>query len=49
MPYLTQAIKDYLDEKRRVAPMMVTKLKALKEEAGDEGIEQLVHYYASVK
>ena len=49
MPYLTQAIKDYLDGKRRVAPMMVTKLKALKAEAGDEGIDQLVNYYASVK
>ena len=49
MPYLTQAIKDYLDGKRRVAPMMVTKLKAMKQEAGDEGIEQLVNFYASVK
>lgn len=49
MPYLTQAIKDYLDGKRRVAPMMVTKLKAMKQEAGDEGIEQLVNFYASIK
>ena len=49
MPYLSQAIKDYLDGKRHVAPMMVTKLKALKQEAGDEGIEQLVNFYASVK
>ena len=49
MPYLTQAIKDYLDGKRRVAPMMVTKLKAMKQEAGDEGIDQLVNFYASIK
>ena len=49
MPYLMQAMKDYLDGKRRVAPMMVTKLKALKQEAGEEGLEQLVHYYASVE
>jgi len=49
MPYLTQAIKDYLDDKRRAPPMMITKLKALKQDAGDEGIEQLVHFYASVK
>ena len=49
MPYLTKAIKDYLDGNRRVAPMMVTKLKAMKKEAGDEGIDQLAHYYASVK
>lgn len=49
MPYLAQAIKDYLDEKRRAPPMMITKLKALKQEAGEEGIEQLVNFYASVK
>lgn len=49
MPYNKKAIIDYLEGKRRVAPMMVTKLKALKKEAGDEGIEQLVHFYASVK
>ena len=49
MPYLTQAINEYLDGKRRVAPMMVTKLKALKQQAGEEGVKQVVHYYASVK
>lgn len=49
MPYLKQAIKDYLDNKRRVAPMMITKLKALKQEAGEEGIDNLVNFYASVK
>ena len=49
MPYNKKAILDYLEGNRRVAPMMVTKLKALKKEAGDEGIEQLVHFYASVK
>lgn len=49
IPYNIKAIKDYLDGNRKVAPMMVTKLKALKKEAGDEGIEQLAHFYASVK
>jgi len=49
MPYLTQALKDYLDGKRRAPPMMITKLKALKQDAGDDGIEQVVNYYASVK
>ncbi|WP_455208504.1 c-type cytochrome [Kaarinaea lacus] len=48
-PYLRQAIQDYLDEKRRVAPMMVTKLKKLKEDAGEDGIEDVLHYYASLK
>ncbi len=49
MPYLRQAIQDYLDKKRRVAPMMVTKIEKLKEEAGKEGIEDVLHYYASIK
>jgi sulfide dehydrogenase cytochrome subunit len=49
MPYLRQAIQDYLDKKRRVAPMMVTKLEKLKEEAGKEGLEDLLHYYASLQ
>lgn len=49
IPYLIKATQDYLDGNRRVAPMMVTKLKAMKKEAGDEGIEQLAHFYASVK
>ncbi len=48
-PYLRQAIQDYLDEKRRVAPMMVKKIKKLKEEAGKEGIEDVLNYYASIK
>lgn len=48
-PYLRQAIQDYLDNKRRVNPMMITKLNALKKEAGDEGIEQILNYYASIK
>jgi sulfide dehydrogenase cytochrome subunit len=47
VPYLRQAIKDYLDKKRRVNPMMITKLEKLKKAAGDEGVEQLLHYYAS--
>ncbi|MGD8567481.1 MAG: c-type cytochrome [Gammaproteobacteria bacterium] len=47
VPYLRQAIQDYLDKKRRVNPMMITKLEKLKKAAGDEGIDQLLHYYAS--
>lgn len=49
MPYLRQAIQDYLDKKRRVNPMMVTKLEKLQEEAGKEGVEDVLHYYASLK
>lgn len=47
MPYLRQAIQDYLDKKRRVNPMMITKLEKLQQAAGKEGIEQLLNYYAS--
>lgn len=47
VPYLRQAIQDYLDKKRRVNPMMITKLEKLKKAAGDDGIEQLLNYYAS--
>ena len=48
-PYLKQTLNDYLAGKRRVNPMMIKKLKALKQTAGDEGIEQIMHYYASKK
>lgn len=49
IPYLKKALQDYLDENRRVNPMMITKLKSLKNDAGEEGIDQIVHYYASLK
>lgn len=47
MPYLRQALAAYLDESRRVNPMMLTKLHRLRQDAGDDGIEQLVNFYAS--
>ncbi len=46
-PYLRQALTAYLDNTRRVNPMMITKLKLLEQEAGQDGIEQLLHFYAS--
>ena len=49
VPYMRQAIQDYLDKKRRVNPMMITKLEKLKQAAGKDGIEQVLHYYASLK
>jgi sulfide dehydrogenase cytochrome subunit len=49
MPYLKLSIKEYLEGTRRVNPMMVKKLKRVKNEVGEEGFEQLVHFYASVK
>lgn len=49
MPYLKLTIKEYLEGTRRVNPMMVTKLKRVQEEAGEQGFEQLIHFYASNK
>lgn len=49
MPYLKLSIKEYLEGTRRVNPMMVQKLKRVNNEVGEEGFEQLVHFYASVK
>jgi sulfide dehydrogenase cytochrome subunit len=49
MPYVTLAIKEYLEGTRRVNPMMVKKLKRVQNEVGPEGFEQLVNFYASVK
>ena len=47
--YLRQALQDYLDKKRRVNPMMITKLQKLIDAEGQEGIDKLVNFYASVK
>ena len=49
IPYLVQSLKDYLDKKRPVAPMMITKMKKMQAEHGKESFEQLAHYYASLK
>ncbi|MCG6969077.1 MAG: c-type cytochrome [Gammaproteobacteria bacterium] len=49
MAYLRQALQDYLDKKRRVNPMMITKLQKLIDAEGQEGIDKLVNFYASVK
>jgi len=46
--YLRMALQAYQDKKRRVNPMMLTKLQKLKDQAGDEGLEQILHYYASL-
>lgn len=48
-PYLKKVIQDYLEEKRNAPPMMIIKLKKMKELHGDESIDLLMHYYASLK
>ena len=47
--YLQQVIKEYLDGTRKTNPMMLLKLHRVKNEIGDDGFEQLINYYASVK
>jgi len=46
--YLRAALQAYQDKTRRVNPMMLTKLKRLQDEAGKEGIEDVLNYYASL-
>lgn len=48
-PYLKQAIKDYMDKKRNAPPMMIIKLQKMKEAHGEESIDLLMHYYASLQ
>lgn len=47
--YLQQVIKEYLDGTRKTNPMMLLKLQRVKNEIGDDGFEQLIDFYASVK
>jgi sulfide dehydrogenase cytochrome subunit len=49
IPYLRQAIKEYLNGTRKTNPMMKIKLNRVKTEIGDKGFEQLVNFYASVE
>jgi len=48
-PYLKKVIQDYLDKKRNAPPMMITKLKKMKKNHGEESIDLLMHYYASLR
>ena len=48
-PYLKKVIQDYLDKKRNAPPMMITKLKNMKDTHGEESVDLLMHYYASLQ
>ena len=48
-PYLKTAIQDYIDKKRNAPPMMMIKLDKMKENHGQESIDLLLHYYASLQ
>ena len=49
MPYLRYTLSDYLSGKREMTKKMKKKVHALKEKKGDEGFEQLLHFYGSQK
>lgn len=48
-PYLKQVMQEYMDRKRNAPPMMITKIEKMKEAHGEESIDLLMHYYASLK
>lgn len=48
-PYLRHSMQDYYDGSRPMPKKMKKKLDNLRKEAGDKGLEQLIHYYASQK
>lgn len=45
--YLKYSLENYDNGKREMGKKMAKKFKKMKEKAGDEGITQLIHYYAS--
>ena len=45
--YLQYSMDNYASEKREMGKKMAKKLKKMHEKAGDEGITQIIHYYAS--
>lgn len=45
--YLKYSMENYASGKREMGKKMAKKFKAMQKKAGDEGITQLIHYYAS--
>ncbi|VAW90583.1 hypothetical protein MNBD_GAMMA21-24 [hydrothermal vent metagenome] len=45
--YLKYSMDNYAQGKREMGKKMTKKFKKMQKKAGDEGIEQLIHYYAS--
>jgi len=46
-PYLTFTFQDFASGNREMPKKMKRAMKKMHKKAGDEGVEQLVHYYAS--
>ena len=47
IPYLHYSMEDFLSGNRPMEKKMKKKMDALKEDTGDEGVEQVIHYYGS--
>ena len=47
MPYLRYILDDVLNGKHDVSIKMSTKLKALHQQAGEQGLHQIIHFYGS--
>lgn len=48
-PYLRWSMDDYISDKREMTKKMRKKVTKMLEDHGDEGVEQLLHFYASQK
>lgn len=49
MPFLQLTLEEYAAGKRRTNKMMLTKMKKMQAKEGKQSIEQLLHFYASLK
>lgn len=49
MPFLQLTLEEYEAGKRRTNEMMLIKLKKMRAQEGEKSIEQLLHFYASLK
>ncbi len=49
LPYLIYSFEDFSNGSREIPNKMKRKIEKMHQQAGDEGIKQLLHYYASQK
>ena len=49
LPYLTYSMEDYMSGAREMPKKMKKKVESMHKKAGDEGIKQLLNFYASQK
>lgn len=48
MPYLSAVMEDYREGRRGMPKKMKSKLRDMRKEHGDAGVEALIHYYGSI-